>query len=122
MLISGLGVGPQKDEPKKSLMLRHLAREAPSRFLYASKSFIDPRRCISVFNHYCYHRFPMRDKKEQWTIDVNSSIALSHHYRENYKHKKCKDFEKEAVKDETMLKFKIKLDLNVKKQLRRLGL
>ena len=64
----------------------------------------------------------MRDKKEQWTIDVNSTIALSHHYRENYKHKKCTDFKKEAVNDDTMLKYKNTLDLNVKKQLKRLGL
>ena len=116
------GCGAQTEKPQNSLMLRHLIREPPNKFLYAAKSIIDPRRCISVFNHYCYHRFPMRDKKEQWTIDVNSTIALSHHYRENYKHKKCTDFKKEAVNDDTMLKYKNTLDLNVKKQLKRLGL
>ena len=116
------GCGTQKDQPKNSLMLRHLVREPPNRFLYATKSIIDPRRCISVFNHYCYHRFPMRSEKEQWTIDVSQTIALSHHYRENYKNKKCKHFKKEAVKDEIMLKFKDTLATNVKKQMKRLGL
>ncbi len=120
------GCGTQKDKPKESIFLRYLKREEPSAYLYASKSILDPRRCISAFNHYCYHRFPMRQKDEKWTIDVDFNVALSHHYRENYKDKKgknkCDEFKKKGIKDETMLKFKGALTSNVEKQLKILGL
>ena len=115
------GCEAQRQKPNGSVMLRYLKREAPSRFLYAAKSIVDPRRCISVFNHYCFHRFPMRQKHEEWTIDVSDKVALSHHYREKYNGKKCKDLMKKAETDKTILRFEDRLNRNVRKQMRRLG-
>ena len=39
----------------RTMRLRH--RAPPSDYLFGAKSFVDPRRCLSVFNHYCYILF-----------------------------------------------------------------
>ncbi len=115
------GCGSQQKSPDGSVMLRHLVREPPNKFLYAAKSFIDPTRCTSVFNHYCLHKFPMRYPNENWTVDVGDKVALSHHYRENYKNMKCEKFKEKAVNDKTLLKYKSILSTRAEKQLHRLG-
>ena len=93
------------DQPAHAHTLRFRGRARPSRPFYAAKSFIDPRRCFSVFNHYCYIRFPKANKK--FSIDVNPDIAASHHYRKC--NKDCDKLKKEETNDDTMLMFKKRL-------------
>ncbi len=104
------GCGTSARKPDKAYALKYLLREQPNKFLYAAKSIIDPRRCISVFNHYCYIRFPLRDKKEKWTIDVKTSSATSHHYRELYQGRrskeKCDFLKKNGTRDDSILRWK----------------
>ncbi len=45
-------------QPEFLRTLRFRNRAPPSPYLYAPKSIVDPRRCFSVFNHYCWLRFP----------------------------------------------------------------
>ncbi|ESN97999.1 hypothetical protein HELRODRAFT_177672 [Helobdella robusta] len=44
----------------------------------APKSFSDPRRCLSVFNHYCYIHLP-GDVGE--SFNVGNDVGMVHHYR-----------------------------------------
>jgi len=89
-----------------SLRLRY--RTQPSDYLFGTKSFVDPRRCKSVFNHYCWIRFPNSGSPN---VDVNTSVALSHHYRSSCPFDKiqCANHDKEKIEDNTMLKYKYKL-------------
>ena len=68
------------DVDKHSFIMRLKRREPPSSEMFAPKSIIDPRKCLSVFNYYCYIRFP-DNKGGQFTQNVDPSLALSHHYR-----------------------------------------
>ena len=51
----------------KTLRIRH--RTSAGEFLFGSKSFVDPRLCLSVFNHYCWIRFP--SGTDEVAIDVD---------------------------------------------------
>ena len=46
-----------KTEDNKSYMFRYTHRQATTPVKYLEKSFIDPRRCLSVFNHFCRYNF-----------------------------------------------------------------
>ena len=117
---------PQNSVPEHSIMLRYTVREKPSNFLYASKSIIDPRQCISVFNHYCYIRFPMKGKNQRWTIDVKTSISTCHHYRQAYQNrqgtKTCEEVKVNGTLDNTVLKWGIILRKNIQKTWKELNL
>ena len=93
--------------PSYSTMLRYRKRNKdPSGYLFAPKSFIDPRRCESVFNHYCYIKFKNSHTPKKWTIDVNTDIAMSHHYRKcSFKRDECDKMISEAEQDDVMLRF-----------------
>ena len=93
-------------QPENAHTLRFRHRARPSRAFYAAKSFIDPRRCFSVFNHYCYIRFPKSDKK--FSIDVRPDLAACHHYRK-CNIKDCDTLKKEDTLDDIMLSYKDKL-------------
>jgi hypothetical protein len=101
--------GPTKEEPKYSRVLRYHSRQnTTSPFLWWSKSIIDPQRCLSVFNHYCWLRFENSYTPEKWTIDVKKEIAVSQHYRlcstsENFA--KCNEMYPETVMDDFALKY-----------------
>ena len=70
------------------------------------KSFIDPRRCWCVSNHYCTIRFKNSFTPKYWTIDVNTDIAMSHHYRRfRLNAAKAVNMMREAVQDNIMLRF-----------------
>ena len=119
------GCGNNTGEPRRSYIMRTFLHEKPSRKMFASKSMVDPRRCVSVFNHYCLHRFPLLDRREQWTIDVNVTIGKSHHYREIYKKdrgKKCNDLRKTGFKDDVMLRYKSQIVPRYERHLQKLGL
>ena len=106
-------------QPPYLKTMRRRYRIQPSRFLFAPKSFIDPRSCLSVFNHYCWKRFPLPDKR--WTIDVNTSLALSHHYRScSLGKSKCSSLEGERTQDDVLLRYKPVLDINVREALKNL--
>ena len=99
-------------QPEYLKTMRYRTRIEPSRFLYAAKSFIDPRQCLSVFNHYCYRRFS--SLKTPNTIDVSTSIAMSHHFRTcEFDLAKCNTLSKQKTVDDIMLKFKAQLKLRV---------
>jgi hypothetical protein len=59
---------------------RYRWRVATSRYLHAAKSFVDPRRCLSVFNHFCLVRFASAPTRG-WSVDVSESLATCQHYR-----------------------------------------
>ena len=101
-----LDIGPTATQPEYSTVLRYQKRQSqPSAYLYAPKSFIDPRRCLSVFNHYCWKRFKNSYTPEKWTIDVKPEIAMSHHYRRCGFGKKCIAMFNTTVVDAHMLTF-----------------
>ena len=87
----------------KTLRIRH--RTPAGEFLFGSKSFVDPRRCLSVFNHYCWVRFPSSTDKV--AIDVDPMFGLTHHYRRvcPFKSNVCRKYDEEKLADDMMLKF-----------------
>jgi len=97
---------PQDEtQPKILSTSRYQYRSQPSRYRYLTKSFVDPRRCKSVLNHYCHVLFP---NSGSLGVDVNTSIAVSQHYRSNCSlgKAKCPYYNKEIVVDDFMLKYK----------------
>ena len=102
------------DESQQSHMrsLRYRRHGKPDRFLFAPKSFINPRECLSVFNHYCWIRFP--DASQQFTLDVDMSIATSRHFRRcGFGANKCQQYNASAELDNSVLRFKAKLERRV---------
>ena len=66
-------------EPRGAYILRNRKREEPNGPMSVPKSIINPRRCLCVHNHHCYHQFNM-PRGEKWTLDVPTNMGLSHHY------------------------------------------
>ena len=87
-----------------------------SRKGFSPKSFVDPRQCLSVFNHYCYHRLVQTGPAY---LDVNSSIAACHHYRKcKLANNGCRNIANESMIDDTAIRFKDRLQLAVEQVLR----
>lgn len=88
----------------RTARLRH--RTPPSGFLFSPKSFVDPRKCLSVFNHYCLVNVPGMDDEDP--IDVPVSLGLNHHYRHKcpLTPEECGAFDQNKLLDDTMLRFK----------------
>ena len=100
------------NEAEKLFSLRHQKHAKPSRFMYAPKSIVDPRRCLSVFNHYCWIKFP--DTPKPSTIDVPTDIATSHHYRKcNLKDSECNKMYSEHAADDIMERYRVVLQHQV---------
>lgn len=94
----------QPREKEYMKFLKYNLKAPPSKYLFAPKSMIDPRRCLSVFNHYCYIKFPVASKP--FTIDVSTNLAMSHHYRKcNLGRATCKDLFSKSKYDNTFLRF-----------------
>lgn len=110
-----------ESQPKYLRSMRYRKRIEPSGYLFAPKSFIDPRKCLSVFNHYCWIRFP--NLSGPFTIDVPTNIAMSHHFRKcNLGKKTCEKFWKDSFDDQIVLQYKTKLDKRVRKVLETLNM
>jgi hypothetical protein len=97
-------------QPSYLRTLRLRKRSAPNGYLIGTKSFVDPRRCLSVFNHYCW--IPFAGSEEGLpplgtSVDVDATIGLNHHYR--YKcpadEQTCRSYDDSRVTDDTMLRF-----------------
>lgn len=103
----------------KTLRFRH--RTPPSDYLLGTKSFVDPRRCKSVFNHYCWIRF---DDANSTSVDVNATLGLSHHYRTDcpFEKAECAEYDAKKTVDNVMLKFKTKLLARVSRTLAEIGI
>jgi len=85
----------------------------------APKSFVDPRSCLSVFNHYCL--LPLR-QPSLVHITVNADIARSHHYRQcNFGIKTCSEYFAQETQDDVALRFKRRLQPAVESVLHELG-
>ena len=85
----------------------------------ASKSFVDPRSCLSVFNHYCLQllRPPLVH------IHVHTDIVRSHHYRScGFANKTCTDYVSQQTTDDVALRFKNRLQPAVEAVLQRLNI
>ena len=71
---------------------------------FGVKSFVDPRRCLSLFNHYCYIRFR---NKNPFTVDVSPKFATSHHYKFcNFKNSECAKMMATNKTDDIMLRYR----------------
>ena len=103
-----IGCGGELQTPKNSIMMRHVRREPANGHLFAPKSILSPMTCISLFNHYCYHRFPVKNKP--FTVDVSPAIATSHHYRKIKSHKNCDALKSKGIEDRSLLQWKPKLE------------
>ncbi len=92
-------------QPKHLRTLQYKTRLDYSPYMFGPKSFIDPRRCLSVFNHYCWIKFSNAPKR--WTIDVDPKIAASHHYKNcNFSRKRCDEMAQKHQTDTAIVAFK----------------
>ena len=105
------------------LTVRKRRRSQPTDYLFGAKSFVDPRRCLSVFNHYCWVRSAGLETGLPdlgVSIDVDVSVALSHHYRQQcpFNEAACRFYDRQSVIDDVMLKFREQLDRRVGQAIR----
>lgn len=68
-------------------MIENKRRFKPSDYLYGAKSFVNPRKCLSLFNHYCYIPYENNDD----ILDVSTSSALSFHFKQTNDKNECKN-------------------------------
>jgi Glycosyltransferase family 92 len=119
-----------KDEtqPKFLRTMTSRRRSQPGDYLFHTKSFVDPRRCLSVYNHYCWIPFPNSGEGLEWrfgrSVDVDPDIALLHHYRYQCQHETelCKIFDSQQTVDDVMLKYREHLIYAVSAVMRVLGM
>ena len=78
------------------------------------KSIVDPRKCLSLFNHYCWVQFPEYSQHRYYAI--NDTIARSHHYKICYRN--CKEQEAHATVDRTIEKYRDSLTTSVQNRLK----
>ena len=82
-------IGCNNSDPtiSNTYFFKYFQREKASNFLYTTKSFTNPRFCLSLFNHYCYTPYLMSQMNKirlgpkSWIHDVPQSLGLLHHYR-----------------------------------------
>jgi len=75
----------------------------------APKSFVDPRTCLVVFNHYCYVSL-LSSISSRRSIDVSPELARSHHYRMcGFSRNVCLSYFRQTTTDDIMLAFKPRL-------------
>ena len=87
----------------------------------APKSFVDPRTCLAVFNHYCYvSLLPTNSSRHQ--VDVSPLLAAVHHYRLCGFHPDvCRGLFNQTSFDDVMLTFQPRLRPAVDKVLSELN-
>ena len=119
--------GEDTSQSKHLTTLRHRKKVPVSGFGYSSKSIIDPLSCRGMHNHYCWKSTVLyANGKSQ--IDVQPEYAVNQHYKachlDKWENKagKCKELFKEAVQDDIMLRFKPKLEKQVRSKLAALNL
>ena len=61
------------------------------------KSIVNPRMCLSVFNHYCKVNF--KSLKNPKRIEVKPEIGMVNHYRKAWSKRYCKMLEKDGIID-----------------------
>ena len=98
--------GPDVTQSHLLRTARYRRRAPISIFGFAPKSFVNPRRCLALFNHYCLLRFPASGRDSWIFLDVSSKVATSHHYRRcTFGSKTCSGYFKEVTVDDTALRF-----------------
>ncbi|ELU14600.1 hypothetical protein CAPTEDRAFT_211035 [Capitella teleta] len=111
---------PDDSQPAYMRTAKYRTRLPPSGGGYAPKSFVDPRRCFSLFNHYCWVRFPNSGPSLH---DMSTKLVLSHHYRKcGFGEEKCQDLMQKGEQDDVALTFKIPLKRRVERALSALGI
>ena len=110
---------PDQSKPRYSRTLRYRERTPPGDFMFGTKSFVDPRSCLSIFNHYCY--LPLKETYPL-AIDVNPSIAMIHHYRVAcpFEPDQCEGYRAGKTLDDVALKFETILEQRVSLALKEL--
>ena len=106
---------PDETQPENVTFLRYQNRGKPG-IHGAGKSIVDPRKCLSVFNHYCYVRFPRIKYGSRY---VKSSIAFTHHYkkcRPALSETQCELQYKHKTKDNIMMNFRENLLKNIERR------
>lgn len=82
------------DMPGEINVIRHIKRTV---FFGNVKSIVNPRLCLSVFNHYCRVDFPMFQKRKR--LDVEPEVGLVNHYRKAWSSRYCKMLKNDGVID-----------------------
>lgn len=94
-----------KQQPRDLVTLSNTQRTEAMPHLFACRSFVDPRQCLSVGEHFCWLRFP--NTTTPWTIDVDAKVAANHHYKHcTFNSNKCKELFDTVQDDRTMLNFR----------------
>jgi len=103
---------PDDRQPAYLTSLRYRMHAPPSPFTVSPKAFVDPTRCLSLFNHYCLVQLPGADSAEYDTIvGVPQEIGLSHHYRAvcELEGTACDELAGQIVPNDVMLTYREKL-------------
>jgi len=105
-------------KPEYLQIARYRSRPRSLNPMAFPKSFIDPRSCLSVWNHYCLRelRGPLS------SIDVDAPIAVVQHYRKcGLSEELCTELLNNSTRDDTALRFMTKLQPRIEEVLRKLG-
>ena len=107
--------------------LKYRVRQELSAVGYSAKSIIDPMSCYAMHNHYCWGVTKLYEVGNYRTF-VPPELAFLHHYKrchldefENMRGECNRQLEK-GIQDDTMLKYKDRLETAVNRQLAMLGL
>lgn len=109
-----------RSNPSYLLTSRNLHRTEPSRAGYAVKSIVNPRRCVSMQNHYCMIRTA---DVMSYALQVSPEIALVHHYKPcHFSKSECNNYLMHPVLDKSALRFLRSLNATIYKRLQELKL
>ena len=112
-------IASDQNQPEYLTTMRYRKRAKTSGYLFGPKSLINPLYCLSVFNHYCWVRFP---GIAFFTVDVPTDLAMSHHYKVcGFSKEKCASLVNESFQDDFMLQFKPQIDIRVRLALKSSG-
>ncbi|CAD5121889.1 DgyrCDS10351 [Dimorphilus gyrociliatus] len=80
---------------------------------YSIKSIIDPLSCYGMHNHFCWHKTKAADVPNE-SLDVPVEFGTLHHYKKcHFDKAKCAEIIKNPIVDESALKFRQQLLLNM---------
>jgi len=110
---------PDLSEPSYLQIARYRNRPKSPRASTLPKSFIDPRSCLSVWNHYCL--LNLRGKST--FVDVDTPVAVVQHYRRcGLSKDSCRNLLSNVTQDDTALRFTGKLQTRVEDVLKTLNM
>lgn len=103
---------PDPAVPTAHTIIRYRKTPPTTRQGVATKSYVDPRKCAQMHNHYCMGLIEGQDDRNVFEF-VDSSVGTSNHYKRcHLTAAECQDILRNTTDDDVVMKYSVELRRN----------